>query len=85
MYHKKANHWDTKLLLTGLVLGGLIIVLSSWVEAATEHTVDYHAEIPQQDWQNQNDAQEESKDNGAQTYTDKDGNTHIYENGNEHC
>ena len=84
MYDKKKNHWDLKLIAAAIALGSLGIVLGSWVEAVAEHGADFHAEVPQQDWQNQNDAQEESKGGEPTSYFDDNGVQHIYENGNEH-
>jgi len=87
MYHKKANHWDARLLISGLILGGLIILLSSWVEVATEHTVDYHVDTQtdnQRDDQNgKNDAQSQSESEGYGHYTDTSGNDHVYLDGKE--
>ncbi len=84
MYNKK-NYWDAKLIVGGIALGALGLMLCSWAEAVAEHGTDFHVETPAQDWQNQNDAQEESKGGEPTSYTDHDGNVHIYENGNEHC
>ena len=84
MYNKK-NHWDLKIIVVALALGTLGILLCSWAEAVAEHGTDYHVETPASDWQNQNDAQEESKSGEPSGYFDDNGNQHIYENGNEHC
>ena len=83
--YKKKNYWDLKIIVIALALGLLGVVLGSWAEAVAEHGTDFHYEQEQQDWQNQNDAQEDSKDSGTESYIDSDGTQHVYENGNEHC
>lgn len=85
MYDKKKNNRDWKIIGLAIALGSLGVILGSWAEAIAEHGTDYHVETPAQDWQNQNDAQEESKSGEPTSYTDQNGNVHIYENGNEHC
>jgi hypothetical protein len=76
---------DAKIILAGIALGTILFTCGSWAEAVAEHGADFHLDTPASDWQNQNDAQEESKGGEPTSYIDDNGVQHMYENGNEHC
>lgn len=84
MFNKGAK-WEFKMFLVAAFIGATGVALGNWAEIAAEHGADFHAEVPNQDWQNQQEAQDESKGGDVTTYTDSNGCVHVYENGNEDC
>lgn len=82
MYNKK-KHWDLKIIAGAIALGSLGILLGSWAEAVAEHGTDYELSTPwQEDQRGHDEAAQESKDEGASSYTDGKGETTYYQDGN---
>ena len=82
MYNKK-NYWDLKIIVAAIALGALGLVLCSWAEAIAEHGTDYELNTPwQEDQRGHDEAAQESKDEGASSYTDSNGDTTYYQDGN---